>query len=323
MRYDGSDGVLLSEKLNSPIWNISVYHNPLLPQPICDPNQLYSLIIVVNSASYNFNKRNHIRSTWGTVPSHASNETLKTFFMVGRSRNVTIEKLLMVESQIYQDIIMGDFLDTYYNNTIKTIYSHYWIHKMCNMNFLFKTDDDVYVNAIPLLENIKYINPKAILYAGPVLNSKPDRLVVRSEACINPITGFNSCKWAIERRVCPFSHHVKFARGLGVLLSNPALDLLLNNYKHIYGPLFHTDDSYVGFVFKRSSVSICEVNGFYDDFAFIPYKDICLLNSAYAVHCNGKLCPPSLHTDAKKAWRACERLNRLQEDIRSCQYSSD
>ena len=312
-RDDGSDGVLLSEKLNLPIWNISVYHNSRLPQPICEPNKLYSLIIVVNSAGYNFNRRNHIRSTWGTLQPQASNETLKVIFMVARSRNVTIDKLLMIESQKYQDILMGDFIDDYKNNTLKTIYSHYRINQACKTNFLLKTDDDVYVNVIPLLENIKYINPKSILYAGLILPSKSDRAVVRSESCSSSYI----CKWATERKVWPFEYHVKFARGLGVLLSKPALDLLVNNYKYIYGPLVHTDDPYVAYVLKRSSVSICEIRGFHDD--PIPYSNVCQLNSAYVIHYRGKMWPGSLNTDAGRAWRTCKTQNQLQEDISSCQ----
>ena len=52
----------------------------------------------------------------------------------------------MKESQLYDDIVVFDFLDTYMNLTIKTIVSLNWGFKAYNTDIILKVDDDVLLN---------------------------------------------------------------------------------------------------------------------------------------------------------------------------------
>ena len=57
------------------------------------------------------------------------------------------------ESQRYGDIIVEDFMDTYNNLRLKTIFILKWVHLNCpKLKFIMKVDDDVFVN-VPNLQN--------------------------------------------------------------------------------------------------------------------------------------------------------------------------
>lgn len=60
----------------------------------------------------------------------------------------------MEESDIHQDLLLADFDEHYQNLTLKTIAALMWHERKCsNVPFLFKTDDDVFVNPKMLLQN--------------------------------------------------------------------------------------------------------------------------------------------------------------------------
>ena len=61
---------------------------------------------------------------------------------LGTCRNCNRTKL-QEEAQIYDDIVVFDFLDTYVNLTIKTIVSLNWVFNVYNTDIYLKLDDDV------------------------------------------------------------------------------------------------------------------------------------------------------------------------------------
>jgi hypothetical protein len=61
------------------------------------------------------------------------------------------------ESDRYGDILQGDFIETYFNLSFKSIMSWQWMHKRCNLSLVqavLKVDDDVMVNTPLLLSNV-------------------------------------------------------------------------------------------------------------------------------------------------------------------------
>ena len=50
------------------------------------------------------------------------------------------------EAQLYDDIVVFDFLDTYVNLTIKTLVSLNWIFNVYKTDIYLKVDDDVLFN---------------------------------------------------------------------------------------------------------------------------------------------------------------------------------
>lgn len=55
------------------------------------------------------------------------------------------------EIDLYGDIIIANFKDTYRNLTLKALYMVEWTSRYCsNARFFMKTDDDVFLN-VPLV----------------------------------------------------------------------------------------------------------------------------------------------------------------------------
>ena len=106
-------------------------------------------IAFVTVSPKSFEKRNLIRSTWANDKNLKSKA--KVIFLLGRSNESIVNLKIKNESLKYGDIVQNDFMDTYYNLTIKTIMGFKWVSSFCqNAKYTLKIDDDVVVN-IPFL----------------------------------------------------------------------------------------------------------------------------------------------------------------------------
>jgi hypothetical protein len=115
-----------------------------------------SFIFTVFTRVDSFDRRQLIRSLW-------SNQTLKSkyefVFMIGRSLNDTINKMVRIESQRYFDIVQENFVDSYYNLTYKTVMSLEWVSMYCsNTYFVIKIDDDVSLNIKNMINYFESLN---------------------------------------------------------------------------------------------------------------------------------------------------------------------
>ena len=81
------------------------------------------VVYLVKSALGNVENRRAIRRTWG-YENRFSDVQIRTVFLLGSdNKGQTIVKR---ENEEFNDIIQGDFIDTYYNNTIKTLMGLRW-----------------------------------------------------------------------------------------------------------------------------------------------------------------------------------------------------
>ncbi|XP_015438545.1 PREDICTED: beta-1,3-galactosyltransferase brn [Dufourea novaeangliae] len=116
----------------------------------------YRVVYIVKSSIENFERRLAIRKSWGfekrffDVPS-------KTLFMLGVHPNDNeLQTKVEAEAAKYKDIVQVDFIDSYYNNTIKTMMAFKWLVKYCsNSKFYMFVDDDMYVSVKNVLRFIR------------------------------------------------------------------------------------------------------------------------------------------------------------------------
>lgn len=100
------------------------------------------VLILVHSAPKNAHKRNVIRETWGQHDARA-----RLYFLLGAVGTAPAQAKLHRENQQYNDIIQGNFIDSYRNITYKHIMALKWFVYNCqHVKYLLKTDDDVFVN---------------------------------------------------------------------------------------------------------------------------------------------------------------------------------
>ncbi|CAL4174359.1 unnamed protein product, partial [Meganyctiphanes norvegica] len=132
-----------------------------------------SIVYVVKSSIENFQRRNVIRKTWGqeTRFHHA---VLQTVFLLGiRPGTPHLQGLVDAEVTEHADIVQGEFLDTYFNNTIKTMMGLHWTYHNCpDVKYFLFADDDYFIST----KNVLHFLQDPINY--PQLKSFPIRLTV-------------------------------------------------------------------------------------------------------------------------------------------------
>ena len=68
-----------------------------------------------------------------------------------------LQRLIEYEDRIYGDILQWDFMDTFFNLTLKEVNFLKWFDIYCpDVEFIFKGDDDVFVNTDNLLDLIAF-----------------------------------------------------------------------------------------------------------------------------------------------------------------------
>ncbi|KAH8330988.1 hypothetical protein KR067_009881, partial [Drosophila pandora] len=92
-----------------------------------------------------------------SVENNSLRAFVKVVFIVGRSKfkrrkDLKNNRKLIKEAAQHNDIIQEDFIDTYHNLTLKTMMAVKHITNMCSETaYVFKTDDDAFVNVPNLL----------------------------------------------------------------------------------------------------------------------------------------------------------------------------
>ncbi|XP_057594070.1 lactosylceramide 1,3-N-acetyl-beta-D-glucosaminyltransferase [Hippopotamus amphibius kiboko] len=120
------------------------------------------LLLFVKTAPENYNRRSAIRQTWGNEQYVCSqlNANIKTLFVLGTpSDPLTRERLqrrLVWEDQMYNDIIQQDFADSFYNLTLKFLLQFSWANSFCpHAKFLMTADDDIFIHMPNLIEYLQ------------------------------------------------------------------------------------------------------------------------------------------------------------------------
>ncbi|XP_051874280.1 UDP-GlcNAc:betaGal beta-1,3-N-acetylglucosaminyltransferase 7 [Pristis pectinata] len=137
------------------------------------------LLVIVKSIITQYDRREVIRKTWGKEM-ELGGKQIKTLFLLGTSsiehERYHHQKLLEYENIIYRDILQWDFMDTFFNLTLKEVNFLRWFSTYCeNVKYIFKGDDDVFVSTENVLEflNARYFQN---LFVGDVLyKAKPIR----------------------------------------------------------------------------------------------------------------------------------------------------
>lgn len=171
-----------------------------------------TLAINVISAVGNFERRQAIRNTWGSVST--SNGPVRLVFIVGKGDGST-QSLLNEESKKHRDIVQGDFMDTYRNLTLKSMTMVCWtVYECPQAKFLFKADDDTFINIPFLMMYLKYFGNKKNLLTGHLYTkSMTDRNI--------------SSKWYMSEAEYPSKKYPPYLSGGSYLMSTDVATRLL------------------------------------------------------------------------------------------------
>ncbi|XP_067685469.1 beta-1,3-galactosyltransferase 1-like [Haliotis asinina] len=186
-----------------------------------------SVVVIVHSAMYNTHKRDKIRKD--IRGSDSKREPLLTVvFLVGETTNASLQAKVKRESQKYQDIVQGNFIDSYHNLTHKHIMGYHWVINHCKtVRYVIKIDDDVVVHVDNVL---RYL----------LLNPLPEEhiMCVVLQGSMKRTTG----KWAISDQEYPFIRYPRYCAGFAYMTT-------LSVVKRLYAASSYTksiwiDDTY-------------------------------------------------------------------------------
>ena len=205
------------------------------PRIAC-PHDVFLIIVIHSHPTYR-DRRDAIRRTWGRYGNGhvAANQRTRLVFSLGVDTNVSADTIRS-ESDIYDDIIQGNFNDVYRNLTLKSLMGLKWVSENCDRDtvpYMLKSDDDMFIE-IPYLIEILLTRRPTRSIMGP-LNTQSS---VRR-------TG----KWALTKKVFPFDWYPPYESGSCYVISNDIVRELYETSAYVT-PIF-IDDVYVTGILAR------------------------------------------------------------------------
>ncbi|XP_041645044.1 N-acetyllactosaminide beta-1,3-N-acetylglucosaminyltransferase 2 [Cheilinus undulatus] len=210
------------------------------------------LLLAVKSLAPHFDRRQAIRQSWGRAGVMA-NRTVVTIFLLGNAtagdHHPDLSGMLQYEHARHKDIIQWNYRDSFFNLTVKEVLFLEWIQTRCSgARFIFKGDDDVFVNTYRILDFLKGLSgPKARdLFVGDVItNAGPHR--------------DKKVKYFIPESMY-VGTYPPYAGGGGYLYSGDIAARLHNVSQHV--ALYPIDDVYTGMCLRKLGLAPEKHKGF-------------------------------------------------------------
>lgn len=199
---------------------------------VCDGQ--VEILVYVQSAWENFLKRRLLRRTWASSRI-IYGKKVKTFFILGRPKNVNDQVRINNEQLLHGDIIEGDFIDSFQNISIKSVIALSWVSRFCpHVKYVIKSDDDIFVNLFDVMHRIL-----------PTMSHDQKYIACHViEAGTSPIVRDPKNKWYIPPHVFPnMTHLPRFCTGYFVIMTSNTVRELYRRSKAY--PLLEVDDVYI------------------------------------------------------------------------------
>ncbi|XP_045161091.2 beta-1,3-galactosyltransferase 1-like [Mercenaria mercenaria] len=211
-------------------------------------DQNIDLFMMIFTEHVNFEKRQAIRQTWLTI-ANGNTASVRYVFLLGKVNDDLLTKNVTEENMLYKDILKEDFIDTYKNQTLKTIMGFKWIANYCRTaKYVMKSDDDTFINVPNILNYIKN--------SGKGLQTQ----LVGSCGNDGPIRELDS-KWYASKQEYKESSYPWHCSGTGYFTSFKIVEKI---YKvSPYVPFFWIEDIYVSLCFRKIGGTVKNVKGFY------------------------------------------------------------
>ena len=208
-------------------------------------NTSIELLLLIFTTKTGLKRRNAIRKTWTSTSKNNTSPRFRYVFLLGSSEAAS-EKLLQQENDIYHDIALQDFKDTYKNLTLKTLMGLEWFSKFCaQARFVMKTDDDMYVNVMNILRIVNSTDLQDKVFGACALTAGPIR---------------GNSKYGAKLWEYPHNSYPGFCSGTGYVMSAKMAKSILNISPHV--PFFFLEDVYVSICVRKLGYKLKPVRGF-------------------------------------------------------------
>ncbi|GAB0090257.1 Hexosyltransferase [Sergentomyia squamirostris] len=183
-------------------------------------------IILIHSAPMKRMNRDNIRQTWG-----GWKVDHRVIFLLGAVSDENLQKQLEIENAVFEDMVQGNFVDSYKNLSYKHIMAMKWATEFCpETQFVFKSDDDIFVNP-------------------PFIRKFSHRISNFKNFMMCPLAWYadaireKTSKWYVSRDEYPNDQYPVYCSGCGVLLSIDTAQKLHKAAERT--PFLWVDDVYV------------------------------------------------------------------------------
>ncbi|XP_060068499.1 beta-1,3-galactosyltransferase brn-like [Ylistrum balloti] len=231
-----------------------------------------TLLILVKSSVKNVFLRDAIRNTWGADLS--KNIVLR--FMLGFS--VSHAEQTKLEDETYQDVIVENFVDTYANNTLKTIMGFNWAVNECpTARAILFIDEDHLPRIDNIMDFLRSFNPEQLdsLFCG--IQIIMARAIRRKH------------RWSVPENVYEHKHWPPYLRGGSYVVSQKIAKRFTLAFPFV--KYIHIDDSYLGIVAlklgiiprhdHRFQTNQNQLTKFKKQFVYNDYKNPGVLKNAW------------------------------------------
>jgi len=223
--------------------NRYVYRVRLEPSRLCPPNT--RMVILIHSHHPHTDRRAAIRSTWGKAvrtgswPNERRNSScagLRLAFLFGLHRDPGLNDLIAEERDRYDDIVQGNFEDSYRNMTLKSLLGLRIVDERCpGVPYLLKTDDDMIVNLPYLLDLLQQTHANLTRSIMGPLN-------VGSRV-------YRHGKWKLSKEEFPFNIYPPYESGSAYVITGDLIHELFVTAEYV--PHISIDDVYVTGILGR------------------------------------------------------------------------
>ena len=217
------------------------------------------LVAIIHSAIGNFDYRQGIRQSWGSsklfnTPDRP--DLWRPLFVIGKTQNSSLNGKIEKESQLYGDIILGEFIDSYQNLTYKTLLGMKWAYTYCKPRFILKVDDDVFVNTYLLYNELLKIKNTRDFYTGyGHINARPFRNKLH--------------KWYVSYQDYEHEYFPDYCFGGGYVLSGDMLGKILSVEPRT--KKCNLEDVYTGMLVKKVNGKIVHDSRFESYYSFYRF----------------------------------------------------
>ncbi|XP_055876713.1 beta-1,3-galactosyltransferase 5-like isoform X3 [Biomphalaria glabrata] len=152
-------------------------------------------VMIVHTAADHFDRRGRFRRTYSNF-TNTSPYRIKVVFLIGQVESAELSLKLERENMEFGDTVLGVFLDTYHNLTLKAVMGYRWLNTTCkDVKMVIKMDDDVF------LDVRKFFNT----YWNKLSNSVKTNSI-HCQVWEHAVVG-RTGKWKVERGLFPNSSY--------------------------------------------------------------------------------------------------------------------
>ena len=224
-----------------------VYNTVIKPNS-CDAPGDVKVLAVITTVPWVTEIRDALRQTWLSVTKN-NTASVRYVFLLGSGWPADKQAKLKEESEEYKDILQDDYIDSYFNLSIKALSGFKYGLTTCKRaQFIMRSADDNYVNLPNILQLIKTGKKVQTHMFGPCV--PPGSVVIRGAGS----------KWAVTRNEWQPRTYPAYCVGTTFLMSHAVARKLYLASENV--PYFVMEDVYFGEVAHQSGIPLYNVPGF-------------------------------------------------------------